>query len=556
MKSYFKKISYFLLSLTLLLGACEPEESLNITSPEPSFVLNTPGISTIFLNFALPDNPAFTIGWVDEVNAGANYNVEMALDAEFTNPILLGSTEKSNFSMTTAELNQALTTANIKSYTDTVIYMRLNTGKAFSNIILFQIAKFAVNPPSFTSPANGFSVVLTDAKLNDIALKLEWNDPEITDNSTVKIKYNVEMDLADNNFANPILIGSSDKTSFEISHDNLNDLIIASGAKADVATNFEFRLKAVAKTASGDLVRMSDKITLSITAFKAAIPDNLFMVGSFVGWNADNATPFSTSGNGVFTQVQTLTANTEFKFILAKSSFEGDYGEDKNNPGKIVQEEEQNIKVANAGTYLITVDFNTLSYKLTNITTVFMVGSFVGWDANNATQFNTNGNGVYTQVQTLDANAEFKFILNKGSYDGDFGEDPSNVGKIVQDDEQNVKITTTGTYVITVDFNTLSFNITEQPNSLFMVGSFVGWDANNAVAFTKTAPGVFELTQALTASDEFKFIPAQGSFNNDWGASKNYNGMLVRDDENNVKSPGNGAYKITVNYNKGTFMVQ
>ena len=64
MKSYFKKISYLFLSLTLLLGACDAEESLNIVTPEAKFVLNSPGISNVFLNFALPSNPDFTIYWI------------------------------------------------------------------------------------------------------------------------------------------------------------------------------------------------------------------------------------------------------------------------------------------------------------------------------------------------------------------------------------------------------------------------------------------------------------------------------------------------------------
>ena len=77
----------------LFFTACETEESLTITAPEAEFVLNTPGISNVFLNFALPDNPAFTISWNDEVTGSNSYNIEMAIDADFTTPITLGSTE-------------------------------------------------------------------------------------------------------------------------------------------------------------------------------------------------------------------------------------------------------------------------------------------------------------------------------------------------------------------------------------------------------------------------------------------------------------------------------
>ena len=116
MNLYIKKLSFLFLSLVLVFTACETEESLTITSPDPAFVLQEPGISTVFLNFALPNNPAFTISWNDEVTGSATYNVEMATDAEFTTPIALGTADTKNFTMSVTNFNQKLNTANIKSY--------------------------------------------------------------------------------------------------------------------------------------------------------------------------------------------------------------------------------------------------------------------------------------------------------------------------------------------------------------------------------------------------------------------------------------------------------
>jgi len=109
--------------------------------------------------------------------------------------------------------------------------------------------------------------------------------------------------------------------------------------------------------------------------------------------------------------------------------------------------------------------------------------------------------------------------------------------------------------VVTVDFTTLTFNLKELPTNLFLVGSPNSWNNATAPAFTKLSEGIFELSITLTDSDEFKFLPVQGSWDNDWGESKAHAGMLVRDDENNVKSPGNGTYTITVDFNKGTVTV-
>ena len=121
MKSYINKVSILLLSLTLLLGACDAEESLNIVTPEAEFVLDTPGISNVFLNFALPDNPAFTISWKDEITGSSNYSVEMSTDKEFTTPISLGTTDKSNFSMNVVDFNQAITDTGVTTFRDIAI---------------------------------------------------------------------------------------------------------------------------------------------------------------------------------------------------------------------------------------------------------------------------------------------------------------------------------------------------------------------------------------------------------------------------------------------------
>lgn len=307
---------------------------------------------------------------------------------------------------------------------------------------------------------------------------------------------------------------------------------------------------------AGRYVIKVDFPTLSFSVVEFKAPDNLFLTGSPVGWNATNGIPFYNDGNGVFSLTYNFDANAEFKFLPTNIDFSGDWGLDPVNPGAIIQEGEQNIKVENAGTYVVIVDYNSLTFKVANISTMYMVGSFVSWNASNATPFYTSGNGVFTQVQTLDAGAEFKLIPNAGSFDGDWGESQNSSGKIVQDDEQNIKAASAGTYMITVDFNELSYRLTEIPNNLYLVGSPNGWNNATAPQFTKISEGLFEITQTLVSTDEFKFLPVQGSWDNDWGESKKYAGMPVRDDEDNVKSPGNGTYTITVDYNKGTLKVQ
>ncbi|WP_439132994.1 SusE domain-containing protein, partial [Polaribacter sp.] len=279
MKKYFKKISYLILSLTLILGSCDVEESLTIVTPDPEFVLNTPGISNIFLNFEVPDNPAFTINWVDEINTGATYTIEMATEPEFVNPISLGSTEKNNFSMTVASFNQILDNADIKSFSATAVYMRLNTGTAISNSILFQVSKFAVKLPSITSPNSGDAYTLSDVDPDLIAATITWEDPEITETSTVEVSYQLEAAEAGTDFANALVLGETTENSIDLTHGELNTFVLDNNGVAKTAKDYDFRIIAIAKTAAGDLFRTSPGITLSLTAYSVELAPILYVVG-------------------------------------------------------------------------------------------------------------------------------------------------------------------------------------------------------------------------------------------------------------------------------------
>jgi len=557
MKTYINKLSFLL--ILLVLSACEKEDHLTIISPEPAFTLEAPGISNVFLNYGLIDNPAFTIVWKDNLSGSSTYDVEMSTDLEFTTAIPLGNSDTNSFSMTVGEFNTAIKNAGVSTFKDIAIYLRIKSGSFTSNPILLLVTAYPTNPPVITDPIAGDSYTLLITAQDDAAMTVNWTDGVLESTLDVAVSYSLEIAEDGTSFAAPIAIKNvTNLDNLSITHKEFNNAVLAANLVPDVTKNIDMRVKAtMTNTAGNVLERTSDVISISVTAFGIVAPDNLFMVGSHNNWNnADATQQFKHDGNGVFTKVQVFGANSEFKLLPNSGSWDGDWGEDKTNAGKIVQDDEQNIKVADAGSYLVTIDYNTLSYTLTNVTTLFAVGSHNNWNNTDASQeFYSSGNGVFTKLMTFDAGSEFKLLPNSGSWDGDWGEDPAKAGGIVQDGESNIKVTDAGTYVVTVDFTNLSFNLKEVPTDLFLVGSPNSWNNATAPAFTKLSDGLFELSITLADSDEFKFLPVQGSWDNDWGESKEHAGMLVRDDENNVKSPGNGTYTITVDFNKGTVTV-
>ena len=557
MKTYINKLSFLL--LVLIFGACDKEDSLTVMSPEPEFTLEAPGISNVFLNYGLEDNPAFTLVWKDNLSGGSSYAIEMSTDAEFTTPIALGNSETTSFTITVGDFNTAIKNAGVTTFKDIAIYLRVASESLKTNPIQLVVTAYPINAPVLTNPIEGASYTLMSSTQDATALTANWTDAVLTSTLGVAVTYSLEIAEEGTSFATPISVKDvTNSDNISLTHKEFNNAVLTANLVPDVTKNIDLRIKATMTNTAGDVLeRISDVVSISVTAFGIVAPDTLFMVGSHNGWNnADASQQFEHDGNGVFTRVQQFDANSEFKLLPNSGSWEGDWGEDPANAGKIIQEGEQNIKVAEAGSYLITIDYNTLSYKLTNVSTLFAVGSHNNWNnADSSQEFYTSGNGVFTKVMTFDAGAEFKLLPNSGSWDGDWGEDPANSGGIVQEGESNIKVADAGTYVVTVDYTSLSYSLKEAPTALFLVGSPNSWDNSTAPAFTKMAEGLFELSTTLSDSDEFKFLPVQGSWDNDWGESQKHPGMLVRDNEKNVKSPGNGTYTITVDFNKGTVTV-
>ncbi len=186
---------------------------------------------------------------------------------------------------------------------------------------------------------------------------------------------------------------------------------------------------------------------------------------------------------------------------------------------------------------------------------MYMVGDHNGWNNGTAPQLTTTGNGIFSIVQTFAAGNGFKFLPTLGSWDGDWGKSKTTEGMLEQDDEDNLSVSEEGTYVVAVNFNTLSYTVSKAsaiPTTLFLVGDHNGWNNGTAGAFAQTSTGVFQITQVLSAGNGFKFLPTLGSWDGDWGESKTSKGVLEQNDEQNVSASSDGTYTITVDFNKGT----
>jgi hypothetical protein len=601
MKIYFKKLSYLLLSLTLLLGACDAEESLTITSPEPEFVLNTPGISTIFLNFEVPNNPAFTINWVDEINAPATYSIEMATDAEFTTAISLGSTEKNNFSMTVSAFNQILDNASVKSFTETAVYIRVSAGAALSNVVLFQVSKFAVQVPIITSPDSGESFVLSDVDPELVIATVTYEDPEITTTSTVNVTYQLEVSETGTNFVDVFSLGETAENSISLSHGELNTFVLENGGVAGTAINFDFRIKAIAKTAAGDLFRSSEGITLSITPYDVALPPTLFVVGAGAvdaGWGWDSPVELILQGKIYSGNINLSPDNGgNFRLFTDKTltwdspSYNFTYYEDRGYTidSNFVNANDGDFNfqfIGTAGAYFMEIDTQNETITLgpaivgpnCNFDQLWVVGAGAvdaGWGWSSPVEIACTGTGVYQGNINL-TNDAFRFFSDKslewGSpsfnypYYADAGYTIDANFENAADGDQNFKfIGTPGTYFLRIDDVNKTITLAPEQSQceldqLWLVGAGVpdaGWGWGSPVALPCTGAGIYS-GQVTFANDAFRFFTdktlewSSPSYNFPYFVNEGYtidaNFEDALDGDNNMKFIGTpGTYTLTIN---------
>jgi starch-binding outer membrane protein SusE/F len=416
MKSHIKKIgSILLLSMIFIFNSCDKEDNLKITSPDAKFVLNDPEINSVFLNFGLPQNPALTVVWEDDLTGSSNYIVEMSLDGEFTDVTTLGSTSAKEFTISVEDLNDAIREAGVETFRDISIYIRINTGSELSNSVIFFVTTYPTDPPVITSPTNGAAFVLSISNSGDTAVTVNWTDVVLNSDLDIDVVYTVEAAVAGSNFASPISLGSvTNLTTLAVTHADLNSLALAIGLTPGVAGNIDLRVKASNTNESLDvLVRTSNPLSISVTPYSVTFP-NLYFVGSATspGWNNNNNNTIvfrnqNVPNNYVYTGYFSAGA---FKLLEVKGQWQPQWGTTSVpgalgvNPGG--GSDPGTFDVATAGYYTYT--FTTVgqggSYTVTpynattspTYTTMGLIGAAVGgWDASNEINFTQDANNPH-----------------------------------------------------------------------------------------------------------------------------------------------------------------
>ncbi|MCO4294393.1 SusE domain-containing protein [Solitalea sp. MAHUQ-68] len=186
-------------------------------------------------------------------------------------------------------------------------------------------------------------------------------------------------------------------------------------------------------------------------------------------------------------------------------------------------------------------------------TKLYLVGGSVvaDWTPDNAVGLVYMGDGKFDMYQYITVSGDgFKFLPQKGSWDGDIGKVKNVEGELVSDNEDNVKVSTDGFYRIEVAMNidkkTGTYKVT--PTNWGIIGSSTAkdWNSSTPMALTSNTKGTYTwiITTDLKAG-EMKFR-ANDSWDINFG-DDGHDGSLEYNSGSNIPVPTAGNYTITLN---------
>jgi hypothetical protein len=442
----------------------------------------------------------------------------MSTSTDFTNPVALGNTTDSNFSMTVSDFNQSINDAGVTSFSDVAVYMRVKTAERNTNTILLLVTTYPVNSPTITGISDGDQFVLSLDNNDAVALTMGWDDPILSSSLNLDIQYIVEADLPANNFAAPIELGSVNNMD-EISFTNavLNGAAIEAGIPVDATGDLAIRVRSKIIDANTGTVleRTTPEVTINVTTYLTVL--DLSTTWGVVGSAANNwgATPdlpfFKTDVDGVLAAYVTLT-DGEMKF-RENNDWANNYGSDSSTGGNLVAGG-GNLTVS-AGAYKIVLDLNNLTYTIENFSIGIVGGAYNNWGATPdfMLEYDQYSNVFRGIVNLIDGEMKFRMNNDWGTNWGDDGNDGT-----LDAGGANIQVTE-GIYIATVNLNDLTYTLEEIDYVWGLVGgAYNNWGATPDAQFkrdwSKPFNEVWILEDVTLIDGEYKFRA-----NNDWGTN-------------------------------------
>lgn len=545
---------------SVFLTSCSDDENSNVGKGESinDFRLLGPtNFSSVTLNPSTPTAP-ITLSWeAAKAGLGGQPVYTVMIDekgGDFSTPVFSGLSdndgEATSITFQSSELsaevaglstNEFIWTVEAKTTTNAGDNLKRATNAFNINIksSTVGIAKF-----SYLGPSVNQKVVLNTILTPNDEVEFSWNAATVSGAS--EVTYTWQASATANGFDEPILEFEADDngeaTTLTLTQNELAEAL----ADVEFTEGVYWRVLAHA----GDFSYAPET---RFVWFEIIDIPQVYVVGSFTqgGWqnNCTDALLIPKVTNGIFEKLVNVPAGGEFKFVLNCGSWATAWG----GPGGAVnigQEYDlggENIIITNAGYYFLHLDLVRSKFIIKPFTppaNLYLVGGStdIGWSPGSSIPFRKIDEGQFELFAKLtpisgDGNG-FKF-LQVQDWPGDWGADPNNAGKIIQDGEANATISEEGFYKINVNFLTSTY--TTVKTSWGVVGGATpgGWGTDTDMVYEGNYTWSVDI--ALTA-DEWKFR-ANDAWDINMGADT---GMLLKQGGPNFVNATPGNYHITM----------
>lgn len=300
----------------------------------------------------------------------------------------------------------------------------------------------------------------------------------------------------------------------EVSTEELQNVIVSNYGKAPVQRDMDATIATWATNEKSYIKFESATFKVLATPKAANIEQAYYLAGDiFVdGYSKDvvKTHAFDHSDNNVWDdpnfsiEVKTTEANKSFMIIPASSLEKSDIRDGAFGSGSKKETLESNsgkaITIEKAGKYIITVNMETLTYKVKNVPSLFLTGSEYNWgnkesDWKQLIQYNGSKETYWTMIYFSEGEL-FKFAP-QAAWEDDFGggitiED--NAGSGIATDDKNLKVGKAGWYLLRVT-NGKERKLEVCKPEVYLVGDVIaggwgaGWEANAKTDANKfTAP--------------------------------------------------------------------
>ena len=302
----------------------------------------------------------------------------------------------------------------------------------------------------------------------------------------------------------------------EVSTEELQNVIVSNYGKAPVQRDMDATIATWATNEKSYIKFESATFKVQATPKAANIEQAYYLAGDIFadGYNKDvvKTHAFDHSDNNVWDdpnfsiEVKVTEANKSFMVIPASSLEKSDIRDGAFGSGSKKETLESNsgkaITIEKAGKYIITVNMETLTYKVKNVPSLFLTGSEYNWgnkesDWKQLIQYNGSKETYWTMIYFSEGEL-FKFAPQAG-WDDAFGdqakiEDNAGAGIVAAGSDNNLKVGKAGWYLLRVT-NGKERKLEVCKPEVYLVGDVIaggwgaGWEANAKTDANKfTAP--------------------------------------------------------------------